>query len=103
MNSGTWMCSQNVNTRDSVYLNVCAAFCSGRYLADMKKIVSLITVFFVSENFLYFCHLSDPRCFWRIKDTENNIGDTETYCFFSISTKHGYVKNDYFSWNLDKQ
>uniref|UniRef100_A0A8C6I567 Vomeronasal 2, receptor 70 n=1 Tax=Mus spicilegus TaxID=10103 RepID=A0A8C6I567_MUSSI len=64
---------------------------------------SLNSVFWFLKISLIFCHLSDPRCFWRIKDTENNLGDTETYCFFSISTKDGYVKNDYFSLNLDKQ
>ncbi|NP_001371877.1 vomeronasal receptor Vmn2r71 precursor [Mus musculus] len=64
---------------------------------------SLISVFwFLKVNFI-FCHLSDPRCFWRIKETENKLGDKETFCLFSISTKQGYVKNDYFSWNLDKQ
>uniref|UniRef100_A0A3B2W808 Vomeronasal 2, receptor 66 n=1 Tax=Mus musculus TaxID=10090 RepID=A0A3B2W808_MOUSE len=47
--------------------------------------------------------LSDPRCFWRIKDTKNHLGDKENNCFFSIYTKRGYVKNDYFSCNLDKQ
>uniref|UniRef100_A0A3B2W3M4 Vomeronasal 2, receptor 72 n=1 Tax=Mus musculus TaxID=10090 RepID=A0A3B2W3M4_MOUSE len=63
---------------------------------------SLISVFWFLKISFIFCHLSDPKCFWRIKDTENKIGDIETYCSFSISTKPGYVKNDYFSWNLDK-
>uniref|UniRef100_A0A3B2WDB7 Vomeronasal 2, receptor 67 n=1 Tax=Mus musculus TaxID=10090 RepID=A0A3B2WDB7_MOUSE len=64
---------------------------------------SLISVFWFLKISFMFCHLSDPKCFWRIKDTKKNLGDTETYCSFSISTKRGYVKNDYFSWNLDKQ
>uniref|UniRef100_A0A8C6I2X2 Vomeronasal 2, receptor 68 n=1 Tax=Mus spicilegus TaxID=10103 RepID=A0A8C6I2X2_MUSSI len=64
---------------------------------------SLISVFWFLKISFTFCHLSDPKCFWRIKDTENNLGDRETYCSFSISTRHGYVKNDNFSWNLDKK
>uniref|UniRef100_A0A3B2W7D5 Vomeronasal 2, receptor 69 n=1 Tax=Mus musculus TaxID=10090 RepID=A0A3B2W7D5_MOUSE len=64
---------------------------------------SLISVIWFLKIKLMFCHLSDPSCFWRIKETENDLGDTETYCLFSISTKQGYVKNDYFSWNIDKK
>jgi hypothetical protein len=97
------MCSHNINTQVSVYLTVYDAFCSGRYLADMKHMFSLISVSWFLKISIIFCHLSDPRCFWRIKDTKNDLGDKETYCFFSIYTKHGYVKNDYFGWNLDKQ
>ncbi|XP_031243112.1 vomeronasal type-2 receptor 116-like [Mastomys coucha] len=63
----------------------------------------LIFVFLVLKLSILFCYLSDPRCFWRIKDTENYLGDKEADCFFSIYTKCGYVKNDYFSENLDKQ
>uniref|UniRef100_A0A8C6I401 Vomeronasal 2, receptor 74 n=1 Tax=Mus spicilegus TaxID=10103 RepID=A0A8C6I401_MUSSI len=63
----------------------------------------LNSVFWLLKISFIFCQLSDPRCFWRIKDTENKLGDKETYCFFTISTKHGYVKNDYFRWNLDKK
>ncbi|XP_034374836.1 vomeronasal type-2 receptor 116-like [Arvicanthis niloticus] len=64
---------------------------------------SLIVVFLVLKLSLLFCHLSDPRCFWRIKDTGSCLGDKESDCFFSIYAKYGYVKNDYFSGNLDKQ
>uniref|UniRef100_A0A8C6I2V2 Vomeronasal 2, receptor 69 n=1 Tax=Mus spicilegus TaxID=10103 RepID=A0A8C6I2V2_MUSSI len=64
---------------------------------------SLISVIWFLKIKLIFCHLSDPKCFWRIKETENDLGDKETYCLFSISTKQGYVKNDYFSWNIDKK
>uniref|UniRef100_A0A3B2W3S2 Vomeronasal 2, receptor 73 n=1 Tax=Mus musculus TaxID=10090 RepID=A0A3B2W3S2_MOUSE len=63
---------------------------------------SLIFIFWFLKISYIFCHLSNPRCFWRIKDTKDKLGDKETYCFFSISAKHGYIRNDYFSWNLDK-
>ena len=69
----------------------------------MAKMFSLIVVFLVLKVSFLFCHLSDSKCFWRIKDTDNYLGDKEVDCFFSIYTKHGYVKNDYFSENLDKR
>ncbi|XP_031240750.1 vomeronasal type-2 receptor 116-like [Mastomys coucha] len=68
----------------------------------MAKMFPLIVVFLVLKLSVLFCYLSEPRCFWRIKDTENYLGDKEADCFFSIYTKSGYVKNDYFSENLDK-
>ncbi|XP_052033824.1 vomeronasal type-2 receptor 116-like [Apodemus sylvaticus] len=64
---------------------------------------SVIIVFLVLKPSFIFCHLSDPRCFWRIKDMENDLGDKDADCFFSIYSKPGYVKNDYFGGNLDKQ
>ena len=59
------MCSQNINTR--VSLTIHDALCSGRYFVDMKKMFSLISAvfWFLKINFI-FCHLTDPRCFWRI-------------------------------------
>ncbi|XP_052033782.1 vomeronasal type-2 receptor 116-like [Apodemus sylvaticus] len=69
----------------------------------MAKMFSLILLFLVLKLSFIFCLLSDPMCFWRIKDNENYLGDKEADCFFSIYTKHGYVKNDYYSGNLDKQ
>ena len=80
-----------------------AAFCSGTYIDEMAKMFSLIVFFLLLKLSFLFCSLSDPRCFWRIKDRENDLGDKETDCFFSIYTKRGYVKNDYFSENLDKK
>lgn len=80
-----------------------AAFCSRNYLDDMAEMFSLIVFFLVLKLSFLFCYLSDPRCFWRIKDRENYLGDKEADCFFSMYTKHGYVKNDYFSENLDKK
>ena len=69
----------------------------------MAKMLSLIDVFLVLKLSFAFCHLSDPTFFWRIKDKENYLGDKEAECLFSLYTKHGYVKNDYYSDNLDKQ
>uniref|UniRef100_A0A0G2K5B5 G-protein coupled receptors family 3 profile domain-containing protein n=1 Tax=Rattus norvegicus TaxID=10116 RepID=A0A0G2K5B5_RAT len=65
--------------------------------------ISFIVLFLILNLSSLLCHLSDPRCFWRIKDKENYLGDKEADCFFSIYTKHGYVKNNDFSENIDKQ
>ena len=69
----------------------------------MAKMLSLIVFFLVLKPSFLFCHLNDPMCFWRIKDKENYLGDKEADCFFSIYTRNGYVKNDYYSGDLDKQ
>ncbi|XP_034373404.1 vomeronasal type-2 receptor 116-like [Arvicanthis niloticus] len=69
----------------------------------MAKMFSLIVIFLILKLSFLFCFLSYPRCYWRTKDTENYRGDTEVDCFFFIYTKHGNVKNDYYSGNLHKQ
>ncbi|XP_027263735.1 vomeronasal type-2 receptor 116 [Cricetulus griseus] len=65
--------------------------------------LSSLFVFLVLNLSFFFCSLTDPVCFWRIKDKNNMEGDKEVDCFFSIYTEHRYMKNDYFSGNLDKQ
>ncbi|XP_032751852.1 vomeronasal type-2 receptor 116-like [Rattus rattus] len=69
----------------------------------MIDMFSLILVLLVLKASLLFCTLNDPKCFLRIKDKKNMDGDKEGDCFFSIYAKHGHVKNDFFSGNLDKQ
>ncbi|XP_060222200.1 vomeronasal type-2 receptor 116 [Meriones unguiculatus] len=69
----------------------------------MKKMFFLVFIFLVLKLSFLFCRLIDPKGFWRIKDQNNKLGDEDTDCFFSIYTKRGYVKNDYFSENLDKK
>ncbi|XP_036058402.1 vomeronasal type-2 receptor 116-like isoform X2 [Onychomys torridus] len=69
----------------------------------MINMFSLTFVFLVLMLSSLFCSLTDPKCFLRIKDKENQDGDKELDCFFSIYTKSGHMKNDHFSGNLDKQ
>uniref|UniRef100_A0A8V5KY91 Vomeronasal 2, receptor 76 n=2 Tax=Mus musculus TaxID=10090 RepID=A0A8V5KY91_MOUSE len=64
---------------------------------------SFISVFLVLKASMLFCSLNEPKCFLRIKDKKNKDGDKEVDCFFSIYTKHGHMKNEHFSGNLDKQ
>uniref|UniRef100_A0A8C8U086 Vomeronasal type-2 receptor 116-like n=1 Tax=Peromyscus maniculatus bairdii TaxID=230844 RepID=A0A8C8U086_PERMB len=65
--------------------------------------LSLIFVFLVLKPALILCSLTDPVCFFRIKDKENLEGDKDIDCSFFIYTENGSMKNDYFSGNLDKQ
>uniref|UniRef100_A0A8C2MIT5 Vomeronasal 2, receptor 76 n=1 Tax=Cricetulus griseus TaxID=10029 RepID=A0A8C2MIT5_CRIGR len=69
----------------------------------MINMFSLTFVFLVLRFSFLFCTLTDPKCFLRIKDKENQDGDKELDCFFSIYTVGGHMKNDHFSGNLDKQ
>ncbi|XP_051005270.1 vomeronasal type-2 receptor 116-like [Acomys russatus] len=68
----------------------------------MKNINSFTFVIFVLNVSFIFCSLTEPKCFWRMKDRNNREGDKEVDCFFSIYAKHGYVQNDHFSGNIDK-
>ncbi|XP_052568828.1 vomeronasal type-2 receptor 116-like [Peromyscus californicus insignis] len=65
--------------------------------------LSLLFVFLVLKPALLLCSLTDPVCFFRVKDKKNPEGDKDIDCSFSIHTEHRYMKNDYFSGNLDKQ
>ena len=78
-------------------------FHSGTYTDYMTKMFALIVVFLVLKLSFLLIHLSDPSWLWRIKDTENYLGDKEANCFFSIYTKCSYVNYDYFIENLEKQ
>ncbi|XP_028717338.1 vomeronasal type-2 receptor 116-like [Peromyscus leucopus] len=65
--------------------------------------MSLLFVFLVLKPALILCSLTDPVCFFRVKDKENPEGDKDIDCSFFIYTENGNMKNDYFSGNLDKQ
>uniref|UniRef100_A0A8C2MW81 G-protein coupled receptors family 3 profile domain-containing protein n=1 Tax=Cricetulus griseus TaxID=10029 RepID=A0A8C2MW81_CRIGR len=64
----------------------------------------MLSFIFLVLNFSFpFCSLTDPVCFWRIKDKNNWEGDKEVDCLFSIYMEQRCMKNYYFSGNLDKQ
>ena len=44
---------------------------------------------------LTLCGLIEPVCFWRIKNSEENDGDSKIDCAFSIFAVEGPVE-DYF-------
>nr|XP_042132020.1 vomeronasal type-2 receptor 116-like [Peromyscus maniculatus bairdii] len=59
--------------------------------------------FLVVRLSFLFCSLMDPRCFLRFKDPHTWGEDKDTDCIFSIYTKHGHIKNEYLTRNLDKK
>ncbi|XP_012980142.2 vomeronasal type-2 receptor 116-like [Mesocricetus auratus] len=65
--------------------------------------LSLTFISLVLRLSFLFCSPTDPKCFLRIKDKENQDGDKELDCFFSIYAVSGHMKNEHFSGNLDKQ
>ncbi|XP_040587807.1 vomeronasal type-2 receptor 116-like [Mesocricetus auratus] len=69
----------------------------------MIKMVSFMVVFLTLKLHILFSSSVEPRCFWRLKTNKTWEGDKDIDCFFSIYTKLGNVKNEYFSGNLDKR
>ncbi|XP_042125971.2 vomeronasal type-2 receptor 116-like [Peromyscus maniculatus bairdii] len=63
-----------------------------------------LTFFFLVLRLSFlFCSLMGPRCFLRHKDLDTWGEDKDTDCFFSVYTKHGHIKNEYLTRNLDKK
>ncbi|XP_051047674.1 vomeronasal type-2 receptor 116-like [Phodopus roborovskii] len=63
-----------------------------------------LTFFFLVLRISFlFWSLIDTRCFMRQNDPETWSQDKDIDCLFSIYTKHGHIKNEYFSSNLDKK
>ncbi|XP_076422005.1 vomeronasal type-2 receptor 116-like [Peromyscus maniculatus bairdii] len=60
-------------------------------------------VFLVVRLSFLFCSLVGPRCFLRFQHPHTWGEDKDTDCFFSIYTKHGHIKNEYLTRNLDKK
>ncbi|XP_051047584.1 vomeronasal type-2 receptor 116-like [Phodopus roborovskii] len=69
----------------------------------MIKMFSLMVVLLTLKLSFLFSSSIEPRCFWRLKTNKIWEGDKDIDCFFSIYTKFGHVKNEYFSGNLDKR
>ncbi|XP_051047713.1 vomeronasal type-2 receptor 116-like [Phodopus roborovskii] len=63
-----------------------------------------LTFFFLVLRLSFlFCSLIGPRCFLRQSDLDILGQDKDTDCLFSIYTKHGHIKNGYFTRNPDKK
>ncbi|KAL1765184.1 vomeronasal type-2 receptor 116-like, partial [Sigmodon hispidus] len=73
------------------------------FLTYFTMILSVIFAFLVLKPHFVFCKLTDPVCFFRVKDEKDTEGDKDIDCFFSIYTGDSKMKIDYFHENLDKQ
>uniref|UniRef100_A0A3B2WCT5 Vomeronasal 2, receptor 65 n=1 Tax=Mus musculus TaxID=10090 RepID=A0A3B2WCT5_MOUSE len=62
--------------------------------------LSFMSFFLILEYFLLLS-VAHPKCFWRIKQNENKVGDVEDNCFFYIYTRQGPLLNDPFNGNPD--
>ncbi|XP_021023336.1 vomeronasal type-2 receptor 116-like [Mus caroli] len=57
--------------------------------------------FFLILEYLLLLSVTHPKCFWRLKQNENKVGDVEDNCFFYIYTRQGPQLNDPFNGNPD--
>ena len=64
-------------------------------LADMKKLCGFTISFFLLTFSLILCCLTEPICFWRIKNSEDNGGDLRNDCGFTLWTTEPIEKNFY--------
>ncbi|XP_027263737.1 vomeronasal type-2 receptor 116-like [Cricetulus griseus] len=63
----------------------------------------LTFVFLVLRLSFLFWSLTGTRCFLRRNDIDSMGQDKDNDCLFSIYTKYGHMKNEYFPRNLDKK
>ena len=61
----------------------------------MKNLCAFNIFFLLLKFSLTLCGLIEPVCFWRIKNSEENDGDSKIDCAFSIFAVEGPVE-DYF-------
>ncbi|NP_001372120.1 vomeronasal 2, receptor 9 isoform 2 precursor [Mus musculus] len=52
----------------------------------MKKLRTFTISFWLLKFSLIFCHVTEPICFWRIKNNEENDGDLRSDCNFFLWT-----------------
>lgn len=51
----------------------------------MKNMVTLILLLFLLNISFLVSSLTDPRCFWRMKENKGPDGDAVNYCIFIIT------------------
>ncbi|XP_028640503.1 vomeronasal type-2 receptor 116-like isoform X2 [Grammomys surdaster] len=63
----------------------------------MKKLCAFIISFLLLKFSLILYSLTDPSCFWRIQDNEDNGGDLQSDCGFALITYEGPIEENFYS------
>ncbi|XP_052021293.1 vomeronasal type-2 receptor 116-like isoform X2 [Apodemus sylvaticus] len=61
----------------------------------MKKLSIFAISFLLLMLSFILCCLTEPKCFWRVKNSEDNHGDMRTDCGFFLRTIEGPIDNIY--------
>ncbi|XP_052020146.1 vomeronasal type-2 receptor 116-like [Apodemus sylvaticus] len=63
----------------------------------MKKLCAFTISFLLLTFFLFLCCLTEPTCFWRIKNNEDNDGDLRSDCGFFLFTTEEPVEDNFYN------
>ncbi|NP_001371904.1 vomeronasal 2, receptor 14 isoform 1 precursor [Mus musculus] len=61
----------------------------------MKNLRGFGLSFMLLKFSLIWCHLTEPICFWRIKNNEDNDGDLRSDCGFFLAAVEGPIDHTY--------
>ncbi|EDL01163.1 mCG120116, isoform CRA_a [Mus musculus] len=72
----------------------------------MKKLCAFTISFLFLKFSLILCCLSEPSCFWRIRNSEDSDGDLQRECHFYLwlideSIEDNFVSDLNFRFSLD--
>ncbi|XP_063141302.1 vomeronasal type-2 receptor 116-like isoform X2 [Rattus norvegicus] len=63
----------------------------------MKTLYAFTVAFWFLKFSLILCSLTEPSCFWRIKNSEDNDGDLQNDCGFILCTFEGPIEENFYN------
>ncbi|XP_032772255.1 vomeronasal type-2 receptor 116-like isoform X2 [Rattus rattus] len=63
----------------------------------MKKLCAFTISFLFLKFSFILCSLTEPKCFWRIKNNEDNYGDFRSDCGFVLFTHEGPIEKNFYN------
>ncbi|XP_032772223.1 vomeronasal type-2 receptor 116-like isoform X2 [Rattus rattus] len=67
----------------------------------MKKLCAFTVAFLFLKFSVILWSLTEPSCFWRIKNSEDKDGDLESDCGFFVFTLEGPIEENYYNHNIN--
>ncbi|XP_052023911.1 vomeronasal type-2 receptor 116-like isoform X2 [Apodemus sylvaticus] len=67
----------------------------------MKKLCAFSISFLLLKFFPFLCCLTEPICFWRMKNNEDNDGDLRSDCGFLLLPEEGPVEDYLYNKMID--
>ena len=68
---------------------------------DMKKLCDFTPSFLLLKFSLILCSLTEPSCFWRIQNNEDNNGDLRGDCGFVLLTQEGPIDEKFYNYVIN--
>ncbi|XP_036011325.1 vomeronasal type-2 receptor 116-like isoform X4 [Mus musculus] len=67
----------------------------------MKKLCDFTPSFLLLKFSLILCSLTEPSCFWRIQNNEDNNGDLRGDCGFVLLTQEGPIDEKFYNYVIN--